>query len=132
MPNEAAAPAGSCKYFLIQPDTFDLLVKNFEEVQQFKNKPAVKLALEFEKKILHINGNEAAMRELLIQNAQELCALYKICGRAQPLPPPQQQDPPAAATAAATVSSSVVEKRRQLPEIECVNNKKIKWVSFRK
>jgi hypothetical protein len=57
MAHDSGAPDGSHKYFLVPPDTFELLVKIFEEHQRLKHHPAIELALNFEKKIERVKRN---------------------------------------------------------------------------
>lgn len=117
------APAGSRKYLLVKPDTFDLLVKNFDQVQRIKHQPAIRMALEFEKGVQHVKQSEKtptekqdALMRLFLQYTEMICKLYKVrewCEeKKKPAEKPAEDE----------------EFAYMLPP----SPKKVKWVSFRK
>ena len=133
-----ATPAGSRKYLLVQPDTFDLLVKNFDQVQRIKHQPAIRWALEFEKQILLIKQSkknmaekQAALSSLYLRYTDRLSQLYKVkewCEEGSSCPPP------AVVAAENKPAVKMEEKTSDDDEFAYVvpNRKKAKWVSFRK
>ena len=94
MTTSEATPAGGRKYFLIAPETFELLVKSFQDAQEVKQQPAVQLALKLEKKVMQMRSitmrgesdqkeTQAAMSVLLRKHVEDICRLYKtseFCG----------------------------------------------------
>ena len=82
MTNEAT-PAGGRKYFLVHPDTFELLVENFDAVQRMKKDPGIKLAMDLEKKVKQrkshsADGEEA--QDLLKEHRAGMRQLYEARG----------------------------------------------------
>ena len=86
MANEGA-PAGGRKYLLVQPDTFELLVKNFEDVQRVKQNPAIKLAIQIEKKVTQLKESviqgetsrgdaQLSMKALLLELTDNICLVF--------------------------------------------------------
>ena len=80
MANEGA-PAGGRKYFLVHPDTFELLVQNFEHCKSVKQTPGVKLAVELEckvKRVMTAGGSLEEMRDLIARHCAEIIRIYKV------------------------------------------------------
>ena len=82
------APDGGKKYFLVPPDTFELLIKNLQEAQQVKQQPSIQLALKLEKQILRVRRSfvrgesdqmksRDVVKDLLRKHFKEICHLYK-------------------------------------------------------
>jgi hypothetical protein len=141
MPNDSSAPAGSRKYFLVQPDNFELLVKNFEEVQRVKQSPAVKLAMEFEKKVTRIRRRKsggdamfdapAAVKELILHYNRDLCLLYKMdqfCSA----PPTTKGQQGGGGGVVVKVEQEENPPEKSDDTAEPPTCKKAKWISFRK
>ena len=94
MTTNQAKPAGGRKYLLVPPDTFELLVKSFQEAQQANQEPAVQLALKLEKKVMHTRSSyfrgesdqseaKHAIRVFLQKHVEDICHLYntaEFCG----------------------------------------------------
>ena len=125
-----AAPAGSRKYLLVKPDTFDLLVKNFDQVQRIKHQPAIKMALEFEKAVQLVKQSEKTPNEkqntltkLFLHYTEMICKLYKVkewCEEEKK--PPEKEDD----------HQLLLLEEKQFAYNMPPSPKKMKWVSFRK
>ena len=129
MANNETAPAGSRKYLLIQPDTFELLINNFEEVQRVKHQPAIKLALEFEKHMLALRQQDAspqkslaAVQSLVRQYNRKLLGIYNIADWCDSRLQKEAAEKPQ------PVKYATDDPVMTMPSAA----KKVKWVSFRK
>lgn len=125
MTNEGA-PAGGRKYFLVPPDTFELLVENFDAVQRMKKDPGIKLALDLEKKVKHRKSTAADQDEakngievLLKEHRSSMRQLYEeameVHGNVKEKP----------------VKERIVEYSSDSDDSTALKQRKRKWVSFK-
>lgn len=84
MSSIAGAPAGGRKYLLVQPDTFELLVKNFQEVQALKQDPGINLAIKLSRSMSKVNQSKGGAvgerqgeaKKILMEHVTSLSSLY--------------------------------------------------------
>jgi hypothetical protein len=131
-----SAPAGGRKFFLVPPDTYELLIKHFDEIQRVKEDPSVKIGLDLQKKIAQlkyqaehgeIDPNRAHLKlnALLAEQNQEIMQVYKtgeFCQEERPM------------AAAIEETPKIVPTEKTMPMImpPPVPVKKRKWVPFLK
>lgn len=120
MTNEAA-PAGGRKYYLVPPDTFELLVENFDAVQRMKKDPGIKLAMDLEKKVkqrksLSADGGDEA------QDAIEVLLKEHRAGMRQLYEAREMRE---------NVKEAPVRENYSDIGDKTASNRKRKWVSFK-
>ena len=136
MTSNETVSAGGRKYLLIHPETFSLLVENFQEPQKIRQDPNVKLAFSLQKSFGQLRQmsergkvDRFEMKKLvnsvLLQHCEKVVQLYKVgeyCARqneGKPAEDNQQELPPITTSPAigdiSTTTSVAPVKKKQKP-----------------